>query len=431
MRRRAGLALRGRVMLAIAATLVIGACGKGKGDDKTAPVVTVDVAPVLLAKIQRTIRADGLLYPLQQAAIVPKISAPVKKWYVQRGARVRAGQLLVELENQDLAGAATESHAALTQAEATFETTSKATVPEELQKAELDAKAAQDAASAAQSVFDSRQRLYREGAIAQKDVNDAQVAFSQARALSETARKRLDNLRTFANEQALTAAAAQRDAARGHDEAAQAQLSYSHITSPIDGIVTDLPFYPGETGPSGAAVVTVMDTSRVVARTHVSQADALEIAVGSDASIIGLNGVPVPGKITQVSPALDAANTTVEVWIEADNRDGKLRPGASMRVEIVAKTVPNALVIPQQAVMTSPQGGTFAILIDKDNRPHLRKIAVGIRDAGRAEITDGLTNGDRVATTGAYELFKLDPDVLDRTKVQIAPAKEEEEPEES
>jgi RND family efflux transporter MFP subunit len=169
----------------------------------------------------------------------------------------------------------------------------------------------------------------------------------------------------------------------------------------------------------------------VIARTHVSQTDALQISLGGDASIVGLNGVPAPAKIVQVSPALDAANTTVEVWVEADNKDGKLRPGASMKVEIVAKTVPNALVIPQQAVMTSPQGATFAILIDKDNKPHLRKIAVGIRDAGKAQVTDGLTSGDRVATTGAYELFKLDPEVLEKTKVQIAPTKEVEEPEES
>ena len=60
-------------------------------------------------------------------------------------------------------------------AEATFETTAKATVPQELQKAELDARAAKEAFDAAQAVFDNRQRLYREGAIAQKDVNDAQV----------------------------------------------------------------------------------------------------------------------------------------------------------------------------------------------------------------------------------------------------------------
>jgi multidrug efflux pump subunit AcrA (membrane-fusion protein) len=102
-----------------------------------------------------------------------------------------------------------------------------------------------------------------------------------------------------------------------------------------------------------------------------------------------------------------------------------------MKVELVAKTVPNALVIPQMAVMTSPQGGTFAILIDKENKPHVRKIAVGIRDAGKAQVTDGLSSGDRVATTGAYELFKLDLDVLGKTKVQVAPTKEVEEPEES
>ena len=417
--------------VALLLTLLLAAGCGGKKEEETSPIVTVDVAPVLLSKIQRTIRADGLLYPKQQAAMVPKITAPVRRVHVQRGARVRSGQVLVELENQDLSGAATESRAALSQAEANFETTSKATVPEELQKADLDAKAAQDAANAAQSVYENRQRLYREGAIAQKDVNDAQVALSQARSQYETARKRLDDLRSFANEQTLKAAAAQRDAARGRDASAQAQLSYSRLTSPIDGVVTDLPFYPGETPPSGAPVVTVMDISRVIARAHVSQADASEIAVGNAANLIGPNGVPIPAKVTQLSPALDAASSTVEVWAEAENKDGKLRPGASIRVEMVARAVPNALVIPQQAVMTSPQGATFAILIDKDNKPHLRKIAVGIRDAGKAQVTDGLASGDRVATTGAYELFRLDPEVLEKTKVQIAPTKEQEEPEES
>jgi len=422
--------MRARFLAVIVAAALAAAC-HGKSEEEVAPVVTVDVAPVLLKSIQRTIRADGLLYPRQQAAIVPKISAPIKRWYVKPGDRVRASQLLVELENQDLAGAATESRATLNQAEATFETTSKATVPEDLQKAELDAKAAEDAVNAQQALYENRQRLYREGAIAQKDVNDAQVTLSQARAQAETARKRLDDLRAFASAETLKAAAAQRDAARGRNEAAQAQYSYSRITSPIDGVVTDLPFYPGETGPAGAAVVTVMDTSRVIARTHVSQVDAKQIAVGNSANLIGDNGVPVAAKVTQVSPALDAGNTTVEIRVEAENKDGKLRPGSSLRVEIVAKTVPNALVIPQTAVLTSPQGATYAILIDKDNKPHLRKVAVGIRDAGKAQITDGLGSGDRVATTGAYELFKLDAEVLEKTKVQIAPTKEEEEPEES
>ncbi len=413
----------------VAAALLAG-CG-AKKEPEAEPVVTVDVAPVLLSRIQRTIRADGLLYPRQQAAIAPKVTAPVRKVYVQRGAHVRAGQLLVELEDRDLAGTAAESRASLDLAEATFETTAKATVPQELQKAELDTRAAKEAFDAQQSVFENRQRLYREGAIAQKDVNDAQVTLSQARSQYETSRKHFEDLQSFARDQELKAAAAQRNAAKGKSDTAQAQLSYARIVSPIDGVVTDLPLYPGETAQSGAPVVTVMDVSRVIARTHVPQSEAAELTVGNEANLIGPAGVPIPGKVTLVNAALDAASSTVEVWVEAENPDGKLRPGASVRVQVIAKTVPNALVIPQTAVLTSASGATFAIVVDNDNKPHLRKIAAGIRDKGMVQVTDGLQSGQRVATTGAYELFKLDPEVLAKTKVQIAPAKEEEEPEES
>jgi HlyD family secretion protein len=402
-----------------------------KGEQEATPVVTVDVAPVLLSQIQRTIRAQGLIYPRQQAAIVPKISAPIRKTFVQRGARVRAGQLLLELENQDLAGASAENRASYAQAEATFETAARATVPQEVQKAELDARAAKDALDAQQAIYDSRQRLLQEGAIAEKDVNDARVNLSNARTQYETARKRLEDLQGFARDQELKAASAQRDAAKARMQSAEAQLGYSRITSPIDGVVTDLPLYAGEMPPSGQPIVTVMDVSQVIARAHISQSEAAELKVGDDASLIGPGGAPIAAKVTQISPALDAANTTVEVWVQADNADGTLRPGTSLRVEMIAKTVSNALVVPQAAVLTSPSGGTFAIVIDNDNKPHRRKVAVGIRDAGKAQITDGLESGQRVATTGAFELFKLEPEVLSKVKVQIAPAKEEEEPEET
>jgi len=71
----------------VVALLAIALAGcRAKSEPEAAPVVTVDVAPVLLSKIQRTIRAEGLLYPRQQAAIVPKVTGPVKRTAVQRGA---------------------------------------------------------------------------------------------------------------------------------------------------------------------------------------------------------------------------------------------------------------------------------------------------------------------------------------------------------
>jgi len=425
--------MRGRlldVLIVALACASLATCSR-KREEAATPVVTVDVAPVLLSQIQRTIRAEGLIYPRQQAAIVPKVTAPIRKAYVQRGARVRAGQVLLELENRDLAGARAESRAAFDQAQANFETAARATVPQEMQKAELDTRAAKDALDAQQAIYDNRQRLLQEGAIAEKDVNDARTNLSQARSQYETARKHLDDLHAFARDQEIKAAAAQRDAAKGRFESAEAQLGYSRITSPIDGVVTDLPLYAGEMPPSGQPIVTVMDLSQVIARAHVAPSEAAELKVGNDANVIGPGGAPIPGKVTQISPALDAANTTVEVWVQADNRDGALRPGTSLRVEMIARNVSNALVVPQAAVLTSASGATFAIVIDKDDKPHRRKIAVGIRDGGKAQVTDGLESGQRVATTGAFELFKLEPEVLSKVKVQIAPAKEEEEPEET
>jgi multidrug efflux pump subunit AcrA (membrane-fusion protein) len=416
--------------VALLVCLAVAGCGKQK-EEEASPVVTVDVAPVLQSQIQRTIRADGLVYPRQQAAIVPRVAAPIRETLVQRGAKVKAGQVLVQLENRDLEGSAAESRATYDQAQATFETASMATVPEELQKAELDARAAKDAFDAAQAVYENRQRLFKEGAIAEKEVNDSRASMSAARTSYETAQKRLQDLEGFGRDQELKAAAAQRDAARGRLDSAQAQLGYSRLTSPIAGVVTDLPYYVGETPPSGQPVVTVMDLSQVIARTHVAPNDAAELKVGNDANIIGPDGIPHPGKVSLVSPALDAANSSVEVWVQADNPDGALRAGTSVKVEMIARTVMNALVIPDKAVLTGPDGTTFAMVIDQNNVPHRRKITAGIRDSGKAQVTDGLDNGQRVATTGAFELFKLDADVLSKTKVQIAPPKEEEEVEES
>ena len=414
-----------RIFAAIS-ILTAAACGPA-AEEASAPVVTVDVAPVLVSTIQQIVRADAVVYPRQQSAIVPKIAGPIHAVHVQRGAKVRAGQLLLELESRDLAGAAAESRAGAAQADATYETAARATLPQEVQKGELDVRAAKDALDAQQAMYDGRLALYKEGAIAQKDVNDALSGLSQARSLYETSRRRLDDLRGFASEQALKAAAAQRDGARARDTTSQAQLEYARITSPIDGVVTDVPFYPGESAPSGAPVVTVMDLSRVIARAHVSQGDAAVLALGNDANLIGPAGVPIPGKVSQISPALDPGSTTVEVWVQADNADGRLRAGASVRVELIARTITDTLVIPQRAVVTASTGSTFAIVVDNDNKPHLRKVTVGVRDSGNAQVTDGLENGQRVATTGVFELFKLDPAVLEKTTVQIAPPKEEEE----
>jgi len=414
--------------------LALASCSakKEEKEPEAEPVVSVEAAPVLNTAIQLKVIAEAVLSPIQQEAIVPKITAPVHAFHVDRGSVVHAGQVLAELEGQDLAGAVAESQAALDQAEATFQTTSRVAVPQEVQKAELEVSTAKAALDAQQKRYESLQDLYKQGAIAQKEVNEAQVTLTQARNESERAQKILQDLQSIGREQSLKAAAAQRDVAKTHLQTSQIQLGYTKIVSHIDGVVTDRTLFAGETAASGTPLLTIMDLSSVIAKAHVSQEEAAELKVGDIANLYPADngGKAVAGKVTQISNALDASNTTVEVWVQAANPGMKMRPGTGIRVEVIAKSESNALVIPESAIVTSGSGATSVMLIGEGDKPVKQPVTLGIHDAGNVQITEGLKSGDRVVSKGAYELSKLDSDVLAKTKLQIQPAKEPPDPDE-
>jgi multidrug efflux pump subunit AcrA (membrane-fusion protein) len=387
-------------------------CSKDTGEKE--PVVPVQVRTVEKTTLQRTVTAEAVLFPLQQSAIVPKISAPVKAFYVKRGSRVRKGQLLAVLENRDLAAAAQENQGAYNQAEATYATTTSAQLPEEIQKAQLDTQAAKQMLDAQQKIYNSRQELFQQGAIPRKELDQAGVDLTQARNQYQIAQKHLDALMATGKQQALKSAAGQLQSAKGKFMGAAAQMSYSQIRSPIDGVVTDRPLYPGEMAATGTPIVTVMDISQVIAKAHIPQPEAALLKVGDKATItVPGESDPVDAKVTVVSPALDPNSTTVEIWVQAKNPEQRLKPGTSVQVSMVAQTVPDALVIPAAALLTGQDGTTSVMVVGTDNRAHQKPVSVGIRQGDQVQITEGLQPGDRVIASGAYGL-------PDNTQVTVA-----------
>jgi len=228
---------------------LIGLAACSKQPPEQAPLVSVQTAVAQQGPIQETIRAEAILYPKNQAAITPKITAPVRRFYVNRGSRVHQGQLLAELENRDLAAAVTDNEGVLQQAQASYETTTAASLPEDLKKAELDVTSAREALDAEQKLYDSRQYLYKEGALPRKELDQAGVSLVQAKAQFQIADQHLAALQSVGKPQTTKSAAGQLTSARGKYEGAAAQLGYTEIRSPIDGVVTDRPGYPGETPP--------------------------------------------------------------------------------------------------------------------------------------------------------------------------------------
>ncbi len=391
------------IFLAVILLLLLSGCAKDSGEKE--PAVPVVVVAVEKKTIQHTITAEAILFPLQQAAITPKISAPVKTFYVKRGTRVHKGQLLAVLENRDLSAAAQENKGSYSQAEAAFETATVSDLPQEVQKAQLDAQAAHELFTAQQKIYDSRQELFQQGAMPRKELDQAGVDLTNARNQYEIAQKHLDALMAVGKTQQLKAAAGQLESAKGKYLGAAAQLSYSEIRSPIDGVVADRSLYPGEMAAAGTPLLTLMDTSQVTARAHIPQPEAALLKAGDTASItVPGEENPVEGKITVISPALDPNSTTVEVWVQAKNPEGRLKPGTSVHVSMVAQTIADALVIPAAGLLTGQDGSTSVMQINADSHARQKKIKVGIRQGNEVQVTEGLQAGDQVVAAGAYGL---------------------------
>src|SRR5215472_4368711 len=172
-----------RIAVVITALALLAGCGKDKDDKKEKEAegpTTVMVEAAVYGAIDHVVTADAVLYPINQANVTSKISAPVRRVLVNRGDHVRANQLLVELESADLAAAANESKNQYEQSQAAYQTLTGATVLEDKTKAQADVQSAQQTFDAAKKVYESRVGLQKEGALAQKLVDDAKVAMVQA-----------------------------------------------------------------------------------------------------------------------------------------------------------------------------------------------------------------------------------------------------------
>jgi len=228
-----------------------------EGGRETEPVIPVQVAKAARASIGHFINASGVLYPRDQAGVTPKISAPVKKFLVNRGDRVSAGQLLAVLENRDLEAAVLDGKGQMEQTQSNLRSVNTASLPEETAKSQHDVEATREALDAARKLLESRQQLFHDGAIARRLVDEAAVALAQAKSQYETASQHLQTVQGAGRQEQVKSAEAQVESARGRFENAQAQLAYSEIRSPIAGMIADRPLYAGEMASAGTPLLTV------------------------------------------------------------------------------------------------------------------------------------------------------------------------------
>ncbi|HUX45814.1 MAG TPA: efflux RND transporter periplasmic adaptor subunit, partial [Terracidiphilus sp.] len=184
----------------------------------------------------------------------------------------------------------------------------------------------------------------------------------------------------------------------------------------IDGVVTDRPLFAGETAAPGAPLITVMETSTLLAKTHIAQSLAQQLKVGDDASV-SVPGLadPIAAKVSLISPALDPGSTTVEVWLKIDNKAGKLKVGTPIKASITGRIVAKAWTLPAAAILTALDSSKSVMVVGDDGAAHRKPVTLGIANSDEVQVLDGLTPSDLVITGGAYGLDE-------GTKVKVGPA---------
>jgi HlyD family secretion protein len=390
--------------------LVFTGCQK---EEAPPTVVSVQAEAPEQGTIAEHIETDAVLNAVAQAAIVPKITAPVEKFYVQRGSKVHAGELLATLENGDLTAAAMDSKGAYEAAQGAYATAMQSQIPEDVLAAQTAADQARANLKLNEDIVKSRTQLLAEGAIPQRDLDSAKATLVQAQGAYLTAEKHLNAVKNVNQKAAIQEAKGQLASAQGKYQGAEAQVDYSEIRSPINGVVAERPLFAGETATAGTPLLTVMDTSTLIAKAHIGQSQAQELKVGNAAAITA-PGVekPIPATVSMISPALDPGSTTVEIWLKVNNKDGILKAGTPVKAAITGRTAANALTVPVGAIQTADDGGKYVMVVGADSTAKKRPVKLGIVNSEDAQVLSGITTADEVITVGSYA---LDPG----TKVQV------------
>ena len=345
-----------------------GARGGGRGQ------LTVELAPVVQAAVNRELAVVGNLIGDQTVSVVPKTAGRLEEIGVKLGDRVNRGQRIAKIEDEEILEQ-------VRQAEAAFEV-ARATI----RQREADLALAKTNVERSRSLFQWQLLPQQTLDDAEAKYQSAQAALDLARAQNTQSQARLDELRITQQN--------------------------TIITSPVNGFVSRRAVDPGAFVSANAPVVEVVDITRVRMVANIIEKDLKQIGVGDTArvEVDAFPGEDFMGRIARVSPVLDPSTRTASIEVEIANPQYRLKPGMYARVGIVTESHPNALVVPTNAVVDV--NGTRGVYLSVNNAATFHPVKIGIEGNERTEILDGVAAGDRVVTTGAAGLRNGDPIVL-------------------
>ncbi len=365
----------GLVLLAVFGLMAARRGGKEIDPSRLAAIEKGDLA--------RSVVATGKVQPLTKVEIKSKASGLVKRLFVDYGDQVKEGQVLAELDREQLEAAVREARANLLAAEASWE------------RNKIEAEGPD--LPFLKSALERARQLYSDGLIAPSLLEDADKAFQMGL-----------NKQTAAKSQA-SVSKAEVEKARAALERYQTDLRYATITSPMNGLVLSRDVEVGDAvssilvlGSQATLVMTLGDVSEVYVLGKVDEADIGRVYMGQRARIVveSFKDKSFDGKVTKISPLGKEKDnvTTFEVRVSIRNPGGELKTNMTANAEIILEEKKAVLIVPESAVVYDKERKPSLEVPDPKAEGGKKKVAVklGISNGVKTEVVEGLKEGDKV-----------------------------------
>ena len=360
------------------------------------------IDPSKLAKVEKgdlakSVVATGKVEPITKVEVKSKASGIVKKLHVEYGDRVKQGQLLCQLDKVEIQAQVEQSRAALLAAQSNLKGAQA-----DYERAKVDAEGPD--VPLLERAYARNREMQKSGVVSQSALDDAEKEYKLAVNKQNVARAQVT---------VLQAKIAQSEAQVAEDDANlkqfEEQLSYTDITSPMDGIVLSRDVEVGDAvssilvlGSSATLVMTIGDTSKVYVKGKVDESDIGRVYLGQPARIKveSFKDKTFNGVVTKISPmGVEKDNvTTFEVRVSIDNATGELKAEMTANAEIILEEHKNVLQIPEGAIIYDKDRKASVEVPDPKGKDGKSKTAIniGISNGAKTEVLSGVKEGDQV-----------------------------------
>src|SRR2546421_3633472 len=355
------------------------------------------IAKVEQGDLAKSVVATGKITPITQIDIKSKASGIVKNLFVDAGDTVKVGQVLCELDKEEIQASLAQSRASLEAAEANLRGTEA-----DIERAKYDAQGPD--IPTLQRAYERAKSMAKEGVVAQSALDDAQRAYELAVNKRDQAQANLIVVR--AKQAQAKAQVAQQKATVDQIET---QYRNSTLVAPIDGIILSRDVEKGAAvssililGSGATLVMTMGDTHEVYVKGKVDESDIGKVFLGQPARIKveSFKDKTFNGKVTKISPlGAEKDNvTTFEVRVSIDNPGGELKPMMTANAEILLEEHKDVLTVPEAAIVYDKDKKASVDIYDPKAKEGRRKtsITAGISNGSKTEVLSGLKEHDQV-----------------------------------